>query len=52
MIGHVVLFIAALVAAASAALAFPRATASEGCTPRVVLSHSAVETLAVSKAGC
>lgn len=43
MIGHFVLFIAALVTAATAALGFPSSTASEGCATRVVLTQSAVQ---------
>jgi hypothetical protein len=52
MTGHLVLFIAALVAAAAAALGFPSRTASEGCPARVVLAHSAVQVSAGSKEGC
>ena len=43
MIGHFVLFLAALVTAATAALGFPSSTASEGCATPVVLTQSAVQ---------
>ncbi len=46
MIGHFVLFIAALVTATTAALGFPSSTASEGCPTRAVVTQSAVQTSA------
>jgi hypothetical protein len=52
MTGHLVLFIAVLVAAATAALSFPSRTASEGCPARVVLAHSAVQASVGSKENC
>lgn len=44
MIGPVVLFVAAFVTAAAAALGFPSRTGTEGCTARVVSSKTAVRT--------
>src|SRR5262249_56788829 len=44
MIGHVALFVAALVAAAAGALGFPSRTGTEGCLAQVVSSPTAVGT--------
>jgi len=52
MNGHLVLFIAALIAAAAAGLGFPTRTASEGCPPRVVLTQATVQASPVSKERC
>ena len=53
MIGHFVLFIAALVAGITAALGFPTSTASEDCATRIVLTQSAShQVLASSMGGC
>jgi hypothetical protein len=44
MIGHIALFVAALVAAAAGALGFPSRTGTEACLAQVVLSQTAVRT--------